>query len=104
MGEASKTKAKESEKKPSKIKAALNKRVEVTPGKHLKKDVKAPKWLRAIGDYFVGSYKELRQVKWPTRRATWSLTLAVILFTAALILFIIAIDYGFEQLFKQVIL
>lgn len=103
MGEASKTKAKQA-KKPSKVDAILRKRVDVTPSKKLSRDVKAPKWLRAIGGYFAGSYQELRQVKWPNRRASWSLTFAVILFTVALVILILALDYGFEQLFKKVIL
>lgn len=94
-----------SEKKQRSIKKLLSKRVEVAPknGK-LSRDVKAPKWLRAFGGYFKGSYQELRQVKWPTRKSTWGLTLAVILFTLFFVIIILALDYGFDQLFKQVIL
>ena len=94
-----------SEKKRGSIKKFLSKRVEVSPkqGK-LSRDVKTPKWLRAIGGYFKGSYQELRQVKWPTRKATWGLTFAVILFTLFFVVVILALDYGFDQLFKQVIL
>lgn len=103
MGEASKNQVKAT-KQPSKIKKVLAKRVNVTPSNKLKRDVKAPKWLRAIGDYFVGSYKELKKVQWPSRKATWSLTLAVIIFTAVIVLFIVALDYGFDALFKKVFL
>lgn len=89
----------------SRIKSTLGKRVNVLPaGKALGRDVKAPKWLNAIGGYFKGSVRELAQVKWPTRRATWGFTLAVIVFTVIMSGFILALDYGFEQLFKQVIL
>lgn len=88
-----------------KVKRTLTKRVNVLPAKGaLGKDVKAPKWLRAIGGYFSGAYQELRQVKWPTRKATWSLTVAVIIFTVALVALILALDYAFDLLFKQVIL
>lgn len=104
MGEASKTQAKKTAKKPSKIGAALTKRVGQKAEAGIKRDVKMPKWLRAIGGYFVGSYRELRQVKWPNRRASWSLTFAVIVFTTVLVVFILSLDYGFEQLFKKVIL
>lgn len=97
-------KATQNEDKPGKIKSVLGKRVNVAKGGALAKDVKAPRWLRAIGGYFSGSWKELRQVRWPTRRATWSLTTAVVVFTAVLAAFILALDYGFELLFKQVIL
>ncbi len=86
------------------VKKALSKRVDVTKNARLSRDVHMPKWLRAIGGYFKGSYQELRQVRWPTRRATWGFTIAVILFTVALSLYILGLDYGFEQLFKQVIL
>lgn len=99
-------KAKDTEqKKPSLLKRTLSKRVDVAKGnKTLGRDVKAPKWLKAIGGYFKGSWQELRQVRWPTRRATWGLTTAVIMFTVILTAFILGLDYGFEQLFKQVIL
>ena len=103
MGEASKAQAKKV-KQPSKIGAVLRKRVGKKSDAGLSRDVKAPGWLKAIGGYFTGSYKELRQVKWPSRRATWSLTFAVIVFTVALVVLILALDYGFDQLFKQVIL
>lgn len=99
------TKKAEAEKKPAAIKKVLGKRVDVAKGnKALSRDVKMPKWLRAIGGYFTGSWRELREVRWPNRKATWSLTSAVILFTVVLAVFILVLDYGFEQLFKQVIL
>lgn len=95
----------EKEIKPSRVSRLLNKRVDVAKNnKTLARDVKTPKWLKAIGGYFSGSWRELRQVRWPTRRATWGLTSAVILFTVVLAIFILALDYGFELLFKQVIL
>lgn len=94
----------EEDKKPALAKRVLNKRVDVAKGKTLGRDVKAPRWIRAIGAYFAGSWRELREVRWPTRRATLSLTMAVIMFTVVLTAFILALDYGFEQLFKQVIL
>jgi preprotein translocase SecE subunit len=92
------------EKAPSKAKRVLTKRVELTKGKTLSRDVKMPRWLKAFFGYFSGSWRELRQVRWPNRRATWGLTLAVIIFTLAMVAFILLLDYGFEQLFKQVIL
>lgn len=103
MGEASKAQAKK-EKKPGKVSTVLSKRVGKESDSRLSRDVKMPKWLRAIGGYFVGSYQELKQVKWLNRRASWGLTFAVLIFTAALVILILSLDYGFEQLFKQVIL
>lgn len=87
----------------AKITKALSKRVNFGKGR-LGRDVKVPKWLKAIGNYFSGAVVELRQVHWPNRKATWSFTVAVILFTATMSALILALDYGFEQLFKQVIL
>jgi preprotein translocase SecE subunit len=92
--------------KPSKgrFKRLLGKRVDVAKGKVLGRDVKAPRWLKAIGRYISGSWQELRAVRWPTRRVTWAQTLAVIVFTLVVAAFILALDYGFDLLFKQVIL
>jgi len=95
---------KQEKPKVNKVKTTLSKRVDITKGKRLGSDVKMPKWLKAIGGYFKGSVQELAQVKWPTRRATWASTLAVILFTVVLGALILVLDYGFEQLFKKVIL
>ncbi len=103
MGEASKNQAPKV-KKPSKIGGVLTKRVGAKTDTGLGRDVTAPKWLRAIGSYFKGSYDELRQVKWPNRRATWSLTFAVIIFTVVFVALILGLDYAFDQLFKKVIL
>lgn len=98
-------KSTEQDKKPSLVQRVLRKRVDLAKGNEtLSREVRAPKWIRAIGGYFTGSWQELRQVRWPTRRATWGFTLAVIVFTLAMTGFILGLDYGFEQLFKQVIL
>lgn len=77
----------------------------------------APGWLKAlgrvfiifapfrpIGRYFTGAWRELRQVKWPTRKASIQLTFAVVVFTAVMMGFIVALDTGFEQLVKRIIL
>ncbi|GHU06940.1 hypothetical protein FACS189431_0680 [Alphaproteobacteria bacterium] len=75
----------------------------------------APGWLKAIGRPFVivfgpigryvkGSWEELRLTKWPNRRATWGLTLAVILFSVFFATIILLVDFGFETLMKNVIL
>ncbi|HYG83814.1 MAG TPA: preprotein translocase subunit SecE [Verrucomicrobiae bacterium] len=71
----------------------------------------APKFLRiitapfrAIGRYVKGSWQELRQVQWPNRSATWSLTLAVILFTLFFAVLILALDSGFQYLFNRILL
>jgi preprotein translocase SecE subunit len=58
----------------------------------------------AFGRYFRNSWRELRQVHWTNRRATWALTLAVILFSAFFAIFILLFDWLFQWLIKEVIL
>lgn len=65
---------------------------------------RAPKPLRAIGAYFSGAWYELMQVRWPNRRATWSLTFAVLVFTAFFSGLILLLDYLFQMLFKEILL
>lgn len=59
--------------------------------------------LKAIGGYFAGAWYELRQVRWPTRRSTWELTLAVILFSAFFAVIILLLDSLFKYLFELLI-
>lgn len=53
--------------------------------------------------YFRNSWKELRQVTWPSNRETWQLVLAVIVFSVVFGAIIAVTDYGLDKLFKQVI-
>jgi preprotein translocase subunit SecE len=92
--------------KPSKGKKdnLLKREVNVSGSGKLSRSVRLPRWLRAIGGYFKGSWQELREVSWPTRKATWGMTLAVMIFTLVLAVIILLLDLGFEQLFKRIIL
>lgn len=58
---------------------------------------------RATGSYFKGSWQELRQVRWPNRRATWSLTLAVLVYGAFFGILVLLLDAGFKYLFELVL-
>ena len=53
--------------------------------------------------YIKGSWHELRQVRWPDRRATWKMTGALIAFTVFFVVVILLIDAGFGELFKLLI-
>ena len=57
----------------------------------------------ALGRYFKGAWVELKQVHWPTRRATWSLTGAVLVFTAIFVAMILLLDFGFNKLFQLIL-
>jgi len=61
------------------------------------------KGLKSFGRYFRDSWKELRQVRWPNRRATWGLTLAVIGFSIFFVILIILLDLGFQKLFELIL-
>jgi len=54
--------------------------------------------------YFRNSWKELRQVTWPSRRESWQLTSAVIIFATIFGILIAIVDFGLDKLFKQVLL
>lgn len=57
----------------------------------------------AIGGYFRGAWRELKMVRWPTRSATWSMTLAVLVFTLVFAGVILLLDAGFNWAFEQLL-
>ena len=65
-------------------------------------DQKQNGFMRFLG-YFKGAWFELRQVRWPNRRATWSMTAALLIFTALFVGFILAVDLLWEYLFKLIL-
>lgn len=54
--------------------------------------------------YFRESWKELRQVTWPSRTDTWKLTLAVILFAVVFGVLVSIVDFGLDKVFRKLIL
>ena len=56
-----------------------------------------------LGRYIRDSWKELRLVRWPTRKATWKLVLAIFIYTALFIAIIMLLDALFTWLFNIVI-
>lgn len=54
--------------------------------------------------YVRSSWKELKQVTWPTRREGLRLTSAVIIFSVIFGALIAIVDYGLDKLFRQVLL
>jgi preprotein translocase SecE subunit len=54
--------------------------------------------------YFVGAWRELRQVHWLSRRMNWKLTLAVILFSGFFALLILLCDWLFGWVIQEIIL
>ena len=60
-------------------------------------------FLGAIGGYFKGAWVELRLVRWPTRRATWSLTGAVLAYSAFFVILVLLLDAAFKYLFELIL-
>lgn len=85
--------AKEGSEKPAKAKKVRSST----------KGIRGMGMFRSIGGYFKGAWVELRQVRWPNRRATWSLTGAVLVYTAFFVVIILALDAGFQYLFELIL-
>lgn len=54
--------------------------------------------------YFRNSWKELRQVTWPSGKLSRQLTTAVLLFATVFGLLVALVDFGLDKVFKQVLL
>lgn len=54
----------------------------------------------ALGRYLRDSWRELRQVRWPNRKVTWKMTLAVLIYCAIFIAFIVLLDTFFTFIFN----
>lgn len=53
--------------------------------------------------YIRDSWREIRQVRWPSRKATWKLFFAILIYTALFIAVIMLLDALFTWLFETVI-
>ena len=62
-----------------------------------------PGFFKRFFGYFTGSWYELKQVRWPDRRATWGMTAALLIFTALFVLLILVTDILWENLFKLIL-
>lgn len=101
-----KTETKTTKTKPTVIKKEAAKTTVKTKAQKLDNDgnpIESRNIFARMGRYFKGSWAELRQVRWPDRKATWSMTGALVVFTLFFVLVILLLDYGFSQLFKLII-
>jgi len=57
-----------------------------------------------VPKYFRDSFREIKLVTWPSRRETWSLTFAVLMFAVAFGVFITLIDIIFDKVIKRIVL
>ena len=56
-----------------------------------------------LGRYIRDSWRELRQVRWPNRKATWKMVLAVLVYTALFVVLISLLDLFFTWLFNLIL-
>ncbi len=57
----------------------------------------------ALGHYIRDSWRELRQVRWPNRKTTWKMLVAVILYAALFMVMITLLDMLFSWLFNLIL-
>lgn len=82
-------------KKPAKKQKAQTEKATKTASKAKS----TPKVKKQRDNYFIGAWRELKQVRWPDRKATWSLTFAVVAYSIFFFLLVIALDAVFKYLF-----
>lgn len=115
MAEAKKTKrrikqaptVREQTKAQSEPKPAKKRRVRAA-GKVAAKPLRAFRFLRflrfLVPPYFRNSWRELKQVTWPSRKETWQLTFAVFAFAIVFGVLVGVVDYGLDKIFKRILL
>ena len=95
------------DKKTEKAKREKIKKAEKAVVKGTKKDEKKPFILIrpfvALFRYLHDSWLELRQVRWPNRKATWKMVLAVLVYTALFMVVIALLDLLFSKLFNLIL-
>ena len=57
----------------------------------------------ALGRYIRDSWRELRQVRWPNRKATWKMVIAVLVYTALFVVILTLLDMLFQYLFNLIL-
>ncbi len=57
----------------------------------------------ALYNYLRDSWHEIRQVRWPNRKATWKMVLAVLAYTALFIVLIVLLDLFLTWLFNLIL-
>jgi preprotein translocase SecE subunit len=96
----------ETETKPEKVEKAAapiakttQKPAKNTEEKPLKEVFILARPFVAFGRYLRDSWREIRQVRWPNRKATWKMTFAVFIYCAIFMVFILVLDALFTFIF-----
>ena len=94
------------DKKSEKTKRDKLKKAEKQIGKSKSKEKKPFILFRpfvALFRYLHNSWLELRQVRWPNRKATWKMVLAVLVYCLIFVVIISLLDLFFGWLFKLIL-
>ncbi len=57
----------------------------------------------ALGRYIRDSWHEIRQVRWPNRKATWKMTGAILIYAALIMTIILLLDALFTFIFNNIL-
>ena len=100
----------ETETKPEKVEKAAapiakttQKPAKNTEEKPLKEVFILARPFVAFGRYLRDSWREIRQVRWPNRKATWKMTFAVFIYCAIFMVFILVLDALFTFIFDLLV-
>ncbi len=86
--------------KPAQKPAKTQKSSKNTAEKPLKEVFILARPFVALGRYLRDSWREIRQVRWPNRKATWKMTFAVFIYCAIFMVFILVLDALFTFIFN----
>ena len=89
--------------KASTNKADDNKKAEKKAKKAGKKPFILIRPIVYFGRYLRDSWREIRQVRWPSRKATWKLFFAILIYTLLFGAIIMLLDIFFTWLFNTII-
>ena len=106
MAKITRIKATDSKEVEKKTKKQVNKPVKLAPKEEVKKEKKGFILFRpfkALGRYMHESWQEIRQVRWPSRKATWKMVLAVLAYTALFVVLITLLDVLFSFIFNNIL-
>lgn len=104
-------------KKPRRLRAATGKigrplKKVATSGKREYHPVKLPdnkagrilsRRVSLVPGFVREAWSEIRQVRWPTRRETIRLAIAVFIFSVVLTVVVAVLDFGLDKIFREII-
>ncbi len=89
--------------KPAKVAEKAEKPAKISEEKGAKKPFILARPFVYLGRYLRDSWREIRQVRWPNRKATWKMVIAVLVYTALFVVIISLLDMFFTWLFSLII-